>query len=289
MAVQWFECDQKAYLSAAATLEWEGKVAVVHPTETGKSFIVFQLALNQVEKRILRLGPSEYIYVTQLKSLASCGGPDKLSSMIFRTYAKLLFLREEELDMKADYIILDGFHRCGAEQCGNAVQSIIAANPDAKLLGLSATNVRDLDNMRDMADKLFENHIASELSLGESIVRGIWPTPQYVTTLFKYQNELERFLLRHGAYAQDDGVVPYIVCRGESGHAFLHNLFQRARCQQSVCGVQDGFQRPTQAALLHRHAQRGRTCGWNLSCDSVPANHQFNHLQAVDQQCSDRR
>ena len=193
MAVKLFEHNQKAYLSAVDMLEREGKAAIVHPTGTGKSFIAFQLALDQVEKRILWLGPSEYIYATQLESLARCGGPDKLSNVTFRTYAKLLLLSEDELAMNADYIILDEFHRCGAEQWGNAVQRTIAANPSAKLLGLSATNVRYLDNMRDMAEELFEGHIASELSLGEAIVRGILPAPKYVTTVFKYQNELERY------------------------------------------------------------------------------------------------
>lgn len=193
VAVKLFEHNQKAYLSAVAMLEQAGKAAIVHPTGTGKSFIAFQRALDQAEKQILWLGPSEYIYATQLESLARCGGPDKLSNVTFRTYAKLLLLSEEELAINADYIILDEFHRCGAEQWGNAVQRTIAANPGAKLLGLSATNVRYLDNMRDMAEELFEGHIASELSLGEAIVRGILPAPKYVTTVFKYQTELERY------------------------------------------------------------------------------------------------
>ena len=193
MAVQLFEHNQKAYRSAVAMLEQEGKAAIIHPTGTGKSFIAFQLALDQAKKQILWLGPSEYIYATQLESLARCGGPDKLSNVTFRTYAKLLLLSEDELAVNADYIILDEFHRCGAEQWGNAVQRTIAANPGAKLLGLSATNVRYLDNMRDMAEELFEGHIASELSLGEAIVRGILPAPKYVTTVFKYQSELERY------------------------------------------------------------------------------------------------
>ncbi len=193
MAVQLFEHNQKAYAAAVAMLEREGKAAIVHPTGTGKSFIAFQLALDQADKRILWLGPSEYIYVTQLESLARCGGPDTLPNVTFRTYAKLLLLSEEALAVEADYIILDEFHRCGAQQWGSAVQRAIAANPGAKLLGLSATNVRYLDNMRDMAGELFEGHIASELSLGEAIVRGILPAPKYVTTVFKYQNELERY------------------------------------------------------------------------------------------------
>ena len=193
MAMHLFEHNQKAYVSAVAMLEKEGKAAIVHPTGTGKSFIAFQLAQDQAEKKILWLGPSEYIYATQLESLARCGGPAELPNVTFYTYAKLLLLGEEELAMDADYIIVDEFHRCGAQQWGSAVQRTITANPRAKLLGLSATNVRYLDNMRDMADELFEGHIASELSLGEAIVRGILPAPKYVTTVFKYQNELERY------------------------------------------------------------------------------------------------
>ena len=52
---------------------------------------------------------------------------------------------------------------------------------DAKLLGLIATNIRYLDNDRDMSEELFDGHIASDMTLGEAIVRGILPTPNYVT------------------------------------------------------------------------------------------------------------
>ena len=43
----------------------------------------------------------------------------------------------------------------------------------APVLGLSATHVRYLDNQRDMADELFDGCIASEMTLGEAIGRGI--------------------------------------------------------------------------------------------------------------------
>lgn len=52
---------------------------------------------------------------------------------------------------------------------------------DAKLLGLTATNIRYLDNDCDVSKELFDGHIASEMTLGEAIVRGILPTPNYVT------------------------------------------------------------------------------------------------------------
>ena len=42
-----------------------------------------------------------------------------------------------------------------------------------KLLGLSATHIRYLDNQHDMTEELFDRNIASYMTLGEAIVRGI--------------------------------------------------------------------------------------------------------------------
>ena len=40
-----------------------------------------------------------------------------------------------------------------------------------------------------MAEELFDGHIANEMTLGEAIVRGILPTPNYVTTVYQYQKD----------------------------------------------------------------------------------------------------
>ena len=58
VAVKLFEHNQKAYRSAVDMLEREGKVAIVHPTGTGKSFIAFQLALDQEEREFSGLVPA---------------------------------------------------------------------------------------------------------------------------------------------------------------------------------------------------------------------------------------
>ena len=44
-----------------------------------------------------------------------------------------------------------------------------------------------------MADELFEGCVASEMTLGEAIVRGILNPPKYVLSLFTYQDELEKY------------------------------------------------------------------------------------------------
>lgn len=68
--------------------------------------------------------------------------------------------------------------------------------PEAKRLGLSATNIRYLDNQRNMAVEIFEGNIASEMTLGEAIIRGILPEPKYVIAMYSYKKELDQLKKR---------------------------------------------------------------------------------------------
>lgn len=196
VSIELFAHNQTAYEAAAAMLAETGKAAVVHPTGTGKSFIGFKLCEDNADKRVCWLSPSEYIFRTQLENLATSGAvvPENIT---FLTYAKLMLTDETELaEIRPDYIILDEFHRCGAEQWGQGVQRLLSACPEAKLLGLSATNIRYLDNQRDMADELFDGNVASEMTLGEAIVRGILNAPTYVLSVFAYQQDYDRLKSR---------------------------------------------------------------------------------------------
>ena len=103
----------------------------------------------------------------------------------------MLMSSEELSEIKPDYIILDEFHRCGAEMWGGGVDRFLALYPNVPMFGLSATAIRYLDNRRNMADKLFDVNIASEMTLGEAIVRGILTPPKYVQTVFSYQGDFE--------------------------------------------------------------------------------------------------
>ena len=200
MVLHLFEHNARAYQAAAAMLEQYGKAAVVHPTGTGKSYIAFKLIEDHPDAAFLWLSPSEYIFKTQLENLQKQAPDFSLRNVRFVTYARLLFCTEEQLAeiaaLHPSYIIMDEFHRAGAERWGEKVRELLALCPDAKLLGLTATNVRYLDNNRDMAEELFDGRIASEMTLGEAIVRGVLPAPKYVTTVFRYQNELAKYQAR---------------------------------------------------------------------------------------------
>ena len=166
MAIVLYPHNENAYHAALAMLRETGKATVIHPTGTGKSFIGFKLCENFPEKRVCWLSPSEYIFRTQLENLAKESGfvPENIR---FFTYARLMVMDADEIAaIRPDFIILDEFHRCGAEQWGQGTQALLNAYSDAPLLGLSATNIRFLDNLRDMVKELFDGYIASEISLG---------------------------------------------------------------------------------------------------------------------------
>lgn len=192
-----FAHNRAAYDATAKLLASAGKAAVIHPTGTGKSFIAFQLAADHPGGNILWLSPSEYIFATQRESLRRQAPEVSLDNVHFYTYAKLLRLTDADraaiAAQQPAYIILDEYHRAGAQEWSAALQRLLAVCPGAKLLGLSATNIRYLDNQRNMADELFDGNVASEMTLGEAIVRGILPAPKYVTTVFRYGRDLARY------------------------------------------------------------------------------------------------
>ena len=200
VALRLFEHNEKAYHAAVRMMEQYDKAAIVHPTGTGKSYIAFKLIEDNPEKVVIWLSPSEYIFKTQLESLKRNDPDFPLANVHFYTYAKLMCCTQAQLDeiaaQKPAYIILDEFHRAGAECWGESAVALLKLCPNTKLLGLTATNIRYLDNNRDMAEELFDGHIASEMTLGEAVVRGILPAPKYVTTVYQYQKALEKYQVR---------------------------------------------------------------------------------------------
>ena len=185
-----------AYEAASDQLARTGKAAVIQPTGTGKSFVAFKLMEDRPQERFCWMAPSEYIWRTQLENLQKAGGEEP-QNVTFLTYAKLMQMTaQERAVLQPDVIVLDEFHRCGAEEWGKGVNALLADYPEADLLGLTATPIRYLDQQRDMADELFDGCIAHQLTLGEAIVQGILPAPKYVMALYAFQQELVRYTRR---------------------------------------------------------------------------------------------
>jgi type I site-specific restriction endonuclease len=106
---------------------------------------------------------------------------------------KIINLSVREVkQINPDYIIVDEFHRCGADEWGIGVNMLINSFPEAKLIGTTATHIRYLDDKRNMADELFDGNIANHLTLSKALALNILPIPKYVSALYKFNDEYLR-------------------------------------------------------------------------------------------------
>ncbi len=191
MAITLYAHNQTTYENMCLLFQTEQRVAVVQPTGTGKSFLYLKWIEEHTNQRILVISPSHYIF----QQLERYQEEAELSfdHVSFMTYAKLAKLSEEELDvLKPDFVVLDEFHRCGAPEWGRGVQVLLDTNPDMQVLGTSATPIRYLDSCRDMAQEVFHDTYAVNMSIAEALTKKILPTPIYVASYYSFLGELEQ-------------------------------------------------------------------------------------------------
>ena len=170
------------------------KVAVIQPTGTGKSFLALKLLEDNKDKKAIYIAPSNAILHNVKKNIfESEMDMSDFPNLERITYQKLMKLSDEEIEkLGADIVVIDEFHHCGATEWGKGVDRLLEKNPDAQVLGLSATPIRYFDYSRDMAEELFGDNIASEMTLEDAINSGILPRARYVSALYEFDNELER-------------------------------------------------------------------------------------------------
>ncbi|MFH2120305.1 MAG: Helicase associated domain protein [Pseudomonadota bacterium] len=162
-------------------------VAVVQATGTGKSMLIAKVMSDFLGQKTLVLAPSHYILDQQKAKV-----PWATQTTNFMTYAKISHLTQRQIEnLGVELIVLDEFHRCGAEVWGAGVQRVLNAYDDSYVIGTTATPIRYLDDRRDMSDELFEGVVAADISLAEAIIKRILPAPTYVAALYTLGEEIE--------------------------------------------------------------------------------------------------
>lgn len=178
--IELYPHNQAALNHLEEALKYTRRAAVIQPTGTGKSLVALAFIERRPNNSFLYLAPSTHIF-NQLKHHA--GHTDVLLHTTMMTYQKLCLLHEDELGkLEPDYIILDEFHRCGADDWGSAVDHLLALYVECFLIGFTATPVRYLDKAgtRDMSEELFHGSIASYYTLQDAINDKVLPVPHYV-------------------------------------------------------------------------------------------------------------
>ena len=185
--------QQAAYQSVQKAYETKNKASVVLPTGCGKSFIALQLMEDNKDKRILFMAPSNAIKNQMYNYIAkyivgeepSSNRPAKMiadeyfSNLRIMLYPSLLRVTDDQIErLNADIIIMDELHRTGADRWGEKVNTLLEQNPNAKILGLTATPDRMDD--KNVIDELFEGNIDYELTLVDALREEIVKAPTYV-------------------------------------------------------------------------------------------------------------
>lgn len=149
--------NQKAYEAVIEHFKTHNTACIVHATGTGKAYI--SAAVAEHYNNVLVIAPADFI-LNETRNLIG-------EKAAYRTY-QYLAKNIDDLPSGFDLIVFDEFHRAGATQWGVAVDKLIEVNPTAKLFGTTATEVRYLDDNRNMADELFEGNVVSRLDLAEA-------------------------------------------------------------------------------------------------------------------------
>ena len=189
--------NRKVFVEALNNLKTNKKLGIVQATGTGKG----KLAACFVE-HILKRKPSAKILIgapfnSILQNYRDSFGMSS-KDVKFVNYASLISLEEKDLldiGLKYDLLILDEFHKLGAEERNKAINVIFEGvdNPKSicRVIGLTATPVRYLDNARDMGEELFGGNIIEGLSLEDAILDGILPGFIYNACYFGTESMLK--------------------------------------------------------------------------------------------------
>ena len=181
MRTQLYAHNKTAYQKVMKAFETSDRTCVVHPTGTGKSFLI--AAVSESYQKVLILGPNIFV-LDQVHDVLKW----RKRGVEYMTYTTLMLTENPHTDY--DLICLDEFHRAGAQEWGAAVDRLLDLNKQAKVFGTTATHIRYLDDERNMADELFHGNIASHITIAEAWNRNILPVPRYVSGLFRWNKTI---------------------------------------------------------------------------------------------------
>ena len=181
MRTQLLPHNKTAYEKVTKALAVSDRTCVVHPTGTGKSYLI--AAVSEGYNKVLILGPNTFV-LDQVRQVLSW----RKRGVEYMTYQTLNLTENPHTDY--DLVCLDEFHRAGAQEWGAAVTRLLEVNKQAKVFGTTATPIRYLDNERNMAEELFGGNVASEITIAEAWNRNILPIPRYVSGLFRWDKTI---------------------------------------------------------------------------------------------------
>ena len=185
--VELFEHNEIAYKKLCDLLENSNYATINHATGTGKSFIALKYLYEHRDKKFLYITPTYPIINQLLDDCSKLGITPKELNCDPIIYKTLLDIDPQKLFDKYDGFILDEYHRAGAKETYKRIKELkllidTSGDNSKKVIGLTATPTRYLDRERNMTKEIFDNKIASTISLPEAFANGLLPIPTYINS-----------------------------------------------------------------------------------------------------------
>ena len=188
--IELMEHNKETYKRLCDVLEDNNKCALVQATGTGKSYIAGKY-IEEHANTALILVPANAIADAWNNLLKGIG--QVVDIVTYQTFAK-----EPQNYLGYDLVIADEMHHLGSDVWGKKFVETYLQSENHKIIGLTATEIRYLDNSRDMAEEIFENIRVDGCDLPTAINTGVLPTFKYVSTLYCDESDFDEWQEKAG-------------------------------------------------------------------------------------------
>ena len=182
--IELMEHNKATYKELCEILKEHNKCALIQATGTGKSYIVGKY-IEEHDYKTLILVPSNAIADAWQNLLSDI---DKEIPII--TYQTFYKNPNDYYDF--DLVVADEMHHLGSEVWGRKFIDTYLQSESHKIIGLTATEIRYLDNQRDMAEEIFDNVKVNGCDLPTAINTGVLPTFKYVSALYCDESDFDK-------------------------------------------------------------------------------------------------
>lgn len=184
--------NEAAFQKAVQSLETLNRVAVFHPTGTGKSCIAWKVVEAHPQTTFFWLVAGAQRLALRQAELTRYNGGTLPGNVRFCDCKKLAAATPEQWvrlgEQKPGCIVLDCYHELSAVCWAQSVQKLLRMCPQAKVLGLGVPNGAPVCAA---AQELFADCIVSHMTVAEAMAAGTMPVPSaYAALLWPQEEEL---------------------------------------------------------------------------------------------------
>ena len=163
--------------------------AFLQATGAGKSYLIAAITQDIYPQKVAIVSSSRYILEQQKGIIGNS------ISATYLTYNFLAVSTQRALSSAkgCSVMILDEFHRAGAENWQKGVLKLESYLDPIKIIGTTATHIRHLDESRDMANELFDGNVCHYLPLTSAIASGALRSPRYISGIYCLEEIIDSY------------------------------------------------------------------------------------------------